>query len=228
MLAPFMSIPSQVSNFFAPQAVDKTEPTDARVGDRRHVDEAQRINEVRTEPGQDKTDPSGRQKDSVELSREAEEIRQMQRRDSEVRTHEAAHAAAGGAYAGAPTYTTTRGPDGKTYATGGEVSIDISAIKGDPEATLQKAEQVRSAALAPAQPSSQDMKVAQKAQSMAAKARAELAQEASEQLTDSSDSKQGNSKDGVVSVNENGTSSDGSSASSMIEPSGMARLSVYS
>lgn len=228
MLAPFMSIPSQVSNFFAPQAVDKTEQTGAQVGDRRHVDETQQVNEVRTEPGQDKTDPSGRQKDSVELSREAEEIRKMQKRDSEVRAHEAAHAAAGGAYAGAPTYTTKRGSDGKTYATGGEVSIDISAIKGDPKATLQKAEQVRSAALAPAQPSSQDMKVAQKAQSMAAKARAELAQQTSGKLADSIDSDQNNPKDDAVSVSENGTSSEDSSASSMIEPSGMARLSVYS
>ncbi len=127
----------------------------------------------------------GRKKDSVELSRDAEEIRKLQIRDREVRAHEAAHASAGGAYAGAPSYTTKRGPDGKTYVTDGEVSIDVSPIKGDPEATLQKAEQVRAAALAPSQPSAQDMKVAQKAQAMAAKARMEISNEVSSALESS-------------------------------------------
>lgn len=120
--------------------------------------------------------------DSVQLSQEAEEIRQLQMRDREVRAHEAAHAATGGAYAGSPSYTISRGPDGRTYATGGEVRIDISPVKGDPQATLKKAEQVRAAALAPAEPSGQDLKVAQKAQAMAAKARIQIAQEMSEEL----------------------------------------------
>lgn len=136
---------------------------------------------VRTESGQKTTHPDGRPKDRLELSREAQEIRELQARDQEVRTHEAAHAAAGGAYAGAPSYTYERGPDGRSYATGGEVSIDISPIPGDPQATLQKAQQVRSAALAPAQPSAQDMRVAQKATVLAAKARQDLRSEAIDQ-----------------------------------------------
>jgi hypothetical protein len=115
--------------------------------------------------------------DELELSREALEIRELQMRDREVRAHEAAHAAAGGAYAGAPAYDFERGPDGRTYAVGGSVSIDISPIPGDPQATQQKAQQIRAAALAPAQPSAQDMKVAQQAQAMAAQARSEIAQE---------------------------------------------------
>lgn len=130
--------------------------------------------QVRTEPGQKTTHPDGRPRDRLELSREAQEIRELQARDEEVRAHEAAHAAAGGAYAGAPSYTYERGPDGRSYATGGEVGIDISPIPGDPQATLQKAQQVRTAALAPAQPSAQDMRVAQKAAAMAAKARQQL------------------------------------------------------
>lgn len=131
---------------------------------------------------QDKTSLETDQRDVVELSQEAEEIRTLQIRDREVRAHEAAHAAAGGSYAGSPTYSFERGPDGRTYATGGAVSIDISPIPGDPQATLQKAQQVRSAALAPAEPSGQDMKVAQKAQSMATEARREIAQQRSEDL----------------------------------------------
>ena len=132
---------------------------------------------VQSFPNQKTTKPDGSPRDEVELSREAQEVRKLQLRDREVRAHEAAHAAAGGAYAGSPTYTFERGADGRSYAVGGSVSIDTSPVKGDPQATLQKAEQVRAAALAPAQPSAQDMKVAQKAQTMAAKARLEMVQQ---------------------------------------------------
>lgn len=117
------------------------------------------------------------------ISREAAELREQQAqiaelasRDREVRTHEQAHAAVGGAYSGAPTYTFKRGPDGKSYATGGEVGIDTSAIPGDPEATLRKMEVVVRAALAPAEPSAQDRSVAAQAQAQAAEARIELAE----------------------------------------------------
>ncbi len=144
------------------------------------AEKSQASSSVRTEPGQEAAETGGSSEDTFELSREAQEIRQLQRRDKEVRAHEAAHAAAGGQYAGSPNFSYTKGADGRTYATAGEVSIDISAVPGDPEATLQKANQVRSAALAPATPSSQDMKVAQKAQMMANNAQQEIAQGATE------------------------------------------------
>lgn len=175
--------------------------------------------------------PETDQRDVVELSQEAEEIRTLQIRDREVRAHEAAHAAAGGAYAGTPTYSFERGPDGRTYATGGAVSIDISPIPGDPQATLQKAQQVRSAALAPAEPSGQDMKVAQKAQAMAAEARSEIAQQRSEdlELLQSKESGEEGAKDSknkfvaVDSVSEiPSTSSPGAAAPSI------SHLSFYS
>jgi len=51
------------------------------------------------------------------------------------------------------------GPDGKKYAVGGHVNIDTGAIPNDPEATIRKAKAIRSAALAPANPSSQDRSV---------------------------------------------------------------------
>ncbi len=139
--------------------------------------ESQASDSVRTEPGQQTTKADGSPKDTFELSQEAQEIRALQLRDKEVRSHEAAHAAAGGQYAGSPSFSYTKGADGRSYVTDGEVSIDVAAVPGDPEATLQKANQVRAAALAPAQPSSQDMKVAQKAQVMATKARQKLAEE---------------------------------------------------
>ena len=46
--------------------------------------------------------------------------------------------------------------------------------RGDPEATLQKALQLKRAALAPAQPSQQDRRVAANAQQLAIEARADL------------------------------------------------------
>jgi|SRR5690606_28964397 len=119
-----------------------------------------------------------------ESPREAEQQRQhrleiadLASRDREVRAHEQAHAAVGGAHAGAPTYTIKRGPDGKNYLVGGEVSIDTGPVPNDPEATLRKMELVQRAALAPAEPSAQDRRVAAQASAQAAVARAELARQ---------------------------------------------------
>lgn len=101
------------------------------------------------------------------------EIESLEKRDQEVRQHEQAHAAAGGQYAGSPKYEYDTGPDGKRYVTDGEVSIDVSEAES-PEQTVRKMEQVRAAALAPAEPSSQDLKVAAEANRKAIEARAEL------------------------------------------------------
>lgn len=114
----------------------------------------------------------------AELSSEQKaELQRLKQRDAEVRKHEQAHAAAGGSHAGAPNFEYERGPDGKMYAVGGHVSIDVSAVEGDPKRTLAKMEQVQRAANAPADPSSQDKRVAAQAAAKAAEARRELAKE---------------------------------------------------
>lgn len=108
---------------------------------------------------------------------EAREVEKLKARDREVRAHEQAHLAAAGSYAiGGPTYEYERGPDNRPYAVGGEVEIDTSPER-NPEATLRKAQTVRRAALAPAQPSPQDRRVAAQAARMEAEARRELARE---------------------------------------------------
>lgn len=61
-----------------------------------------------------------------------------------------------------------------SYAVGGEVSISTGAVPNDPEATLRKAQQIRQAANAPADPSSQDRRVAAEATQLESQARAEL------------------------------------------------------
>lgn len=111
---------------------------------------------------------------------EERQVQELQQRDAEVRRHEQAHAAAGGAYAGAPSYEYQRGPDGRLYAVGGEVSIDSSPVAGDPAATIAKLQQVRRAALAPSEPSPQDQRVAAEATRQIAQARAELRTEQGE------------------------------------------------
>ncbi|MEE9293437.1 MAG: putative metalloprotease CJM1_0395 family protein [Phycisphaerae bacterium] len=105
---------------------------------------------------------------------EKREVAELEKRDREVRQHEAAHKTAAGQYArGAPQLEYTRGPDGKQYATGGEVDIDTSEVPGDPQATIRKMQQVRRAASAPAHPSAQDRTVAAQAAQIEARARVE-------------------------------------------------------
>jgi hypothetical protein len=106
---------------------------------------------------------------------EAEEVRELEKRDREVRTHEQAHKSAGGAYAGSIHLDYSTGPNGKRYASSGSVNIDVSPVKGDPEATLRKMQIVQRAATAPADPSGADRQVASRAASTASQARAELA-----------------------------------------------------
>lgn len=134
---------------------------------------------ARGEAEEEKASP----REAQQQRQEQLEIAELASRDREVRAHEQAHAAVGGAYAGAPTYTFTRGPDGKRYAIGGEVSIDSSPIPNDPEATLRKMELVQRAALAPAEPSAQDRRVAAQAAAQATQARGELAQLRREEAT---------------------------------------------
>lgn len=100
---------------------------------------------------------------------ELEQVKDLKTRDAEVRAHEQAHARVGGQYAGSPTYDYQRGPDNKRYAVGGSVSIDISP-EATPEETIRKMEVVKRAALAPAEPSGQDRRVAAQADQIRAEA----------------------------------------------------------
>ncbi len=128
-------------------------------------------------------DPENRSDDAAKTSRadtelsedEKAEVEQLRSRDREVRAHEAAHKAAAGSYArGSAQFSYENGPDGQRYAVGGEVSIDTSKVSGDPEATINKAQTIRRAANAPAQPSGQDRSVAAQATQMESEARTEL------------------------------------------------------
>jgi SprA-related family len=97
-------------------------------------------------------------------------VTELAQRDREVHAHEAAHQAAGGGLVGAASYTYQEGPDGRSYAIGGEVPIQIPA-SDNPSEMISIAQRVRAAALAPANPSGQDLAVANAAVQMEAQAR---------------------------------------------------------
>ena len=95
---------------------------------------------------------------------EVQELSKLKQRDREVKAHEQAHIMAGGQYVrGGAHYEYQKGPDGRSYAVGGEVQIDTSKIPGDPEATARKMAAIKRAAMAPAEPSAQDRRIASKA-----------------------------------------------------------------
>ncbi|MCA8959220.1 MAG: hypothetical protein KDC38_01855 [Planctomycetes bacterium] len=132
---------------------------DARAA--RGVDRAEISSEARTAAGRELTED------------QQHEVDDLRKRDREVRSHEQAHKSAAGAHAGAIAFEFETGPDGRRYAVGGSVPIDTSPVPGDPDATIRKMEQVRKAAVAPAQPSAQDRQVMATAQRQLNEARAE-------------------------------------------------------
>lgn len=115
----------------------------------------------------------GKGLDEEQLAR----VEELKQRDTEVREHEQAHLSAAGSYArGGASFEYERGPDGRNYAVRGEVQIDTSPVPDDPEATIRKMQVVYAAALAPAEPSAQDRRVAEQAQARIRAAQAELAE----------------------------------------------------
>ncbi|MFP4694897.1 putative metalloprotease CJM1_0395 family protein [Thiohalospira sp.] len=136
----------------------------------------------RSESGSARLDEQGqRVRDQVDQQRRDLALQELRNRDREVRSHEQAHLAAGGQYTSSVSYSFVVGPDGKRYAIGGNVDVDTTPVRDDPEATLDKARQVRAAALAPANPSPQDRQIAAEAAQMAQEARMELRQERQEE-----------------------------------------------
>lgn len=109
-------------------------------------------------------------------------VRDLKARDREVRAHEQAHMAAGGPYVSGPYYDYQKGPDGQRYAVGGSVNIDASPIPDDPAATVRKMDVVIRAALAPAEPSGQDLQVAASARQQKLQAQAQAASERTQAL----------------------------------------------
>ena len=108
------------------------------------------------------------------------EIKELELTEEEVIVHEQAHKAVGGGVTGSITYTHTEGPDGKRYINGGEVSINTKE-GATAEETLKILEKIKAAALAPADPSPQDLRVAASATAQIQQTRAEIGQQNAEE-----------------------------------------------
>ncbi|WP_137226962.1 putative metalloprotease CJM1_0395 family protein [Shewanella sp. MEBiC00475] len=128
------------------------------------------------------------------IQAEKKQIDQLAQRDTEVKTHEQAHAAVGGSLAQSPSYQYEKGPDGRRYAVDGEVNIDVSTVDGDAQATLSKMQKVYAAAMAPIQPSMADIRVAAQALQNMNEAKKEL-------TTNNSDSLSSTTKNNSISPN---------------------------
>lgn len=187
-------------------------------GDSRTQQETSLETDTQEKQAADKDNPASKQA----LSKgEQQAVKELAARDREVKAHEAAHKAAGGSLTGPASFSYTTGPDGKRYATGGEVSIDTSEVPGNPQATVLKANRIRAAALAPAEPSGQDRKVAALAGQMAADARAEMAK----QKRDGDDGGDDNEKTGDLApkissqplYDNSGSVSSGASAGNVLD-----------
>ncbi|MGE5390045.1 MAG: putative metalloprotease CJM1_0395 family protein [Deltaproteobacteria bacterium] len=103
-------------------------------------------------------------------------VGKMEKTEQQVTAHEQAHKAAAGQYAGPISYDYVTGPDGRRYVVSGDVPINAPQGK-TPEETIQIMERVKRAALAPADPSAQDIAVAAQAAQMQQAARNEIVKE---------------------------------------------------
>ena len=173
--SPGVSFQGQVSPRVQPTGSAAAEP-ETPTAEARSTEASGKAESARENP---QSKPDGQNSDNPQglSEQELKQLTELKARDSEVRAHEAAHQAVGGQYAGAMSFTYQRGPDGAQYAVGGEVSIDLSPVQGDPQATIEKMRIVRAAAMAPAEPSGQDRAVAAQAMQIMLQAQSELAAE---------------------------------------------------
>lgn len=163
------STDSQADIFIPVQQAAETSRADSATSDQ---SSEQRIQQQQAEQ---QANQAGQEKQAQQQQAQIDQqtIQTLSTLDREVRNHERAHAAIGGQYAGAPSYEYERGPDGVNYAVSGEVPISTGAASS-PQMTIEKAQIIRRAALAPAEPSAQDRKVAAESVQMESAARVEL------------------------------------------------------
>ncbi len=144
-------------------------------------DDSTEMNNSNIEPS-----PDPEQADQDRLERLEPRLKQLEKMDEEVHEHEQTHKAIAGPYAGEITYRYVTGPDGKRYAVGGSTPISVPRSR-NPEETIRIMNKVRQAALAPGDPSPQDMHMAQVATANEMKAREEIRSKSSQHQQEISD-----------------------------------------
>jgi hypothetical protein len=125
-------------------------------------------------PERELAQPKGGLRSETELSaEELQKLRELERKDQQVRTRDMAFLAAAGGAAGSVALEYETGPDGRRYAVGADIKLDTSA-GATPEQTLAKARALRAATMSARSDSSADASAAAKAVRMEAEARAEI------------------------------------------------------
>jgi len=148
--------------------------------DARGLEKNESYNETKNKQEQENSTP----KDSTQLSNEEKaQLSELKAADSRVKAHEAAHQS-GPAASGGASFTYKKGPDGVMYAVGGEVPVRIET-GSTPQESIMNLQGVIATALAPADPSPQDISIASKARVMLMKAQQELSQEIQEKMRNS-------------------------------------------
>nr|MBP3724428.1 hypothetical protein [Campylobacter sp.] len=132
---------------------------------------------------------------------EVREVRELEKIDAQVKAHEAAHQAAGGGLAGAASFSYQKGPDNKMYAVAGEVPIQIKE-GSTPQETIAIARQIQAAAMAPADPSPQDYRVAASAVKLEMEAKIELSEQQEEERKEVSQDNQTNQTNSTAQTQE--------------------------
>jgi len=182
-----LSISDEAQNYLALLKGDKT-PVE-HLPDRSPSDYGKQLKRRRNSqrPLNKEEKPEAKEGNKLSLEEE-EQVKELQDRDREVKTHEQQHAAIGGSYVrGGPTYDYQQGPDGQRYAVGGHVDLDTSK-ESTPEATMRKAQVIKAAATAPGEPSAADLSVASKASAMQVEAQMEISENITEKTAKEPDS----------------------------------------
>lgn len=149
--------------------------------DVRGLEKNESSNETKNNP---ETKQEASTQNSTQLTtQEKSELAKLQATDAKVRAHEAAHQS-GPAASGGASFSYQKGPDGVMYATGGEVPVRINS-GSTPQETISNMQGVIATALAPADPSPQDLSIASKARVLMMKAQQEFALEIQEKISNS-------------------------------------------
>lgn len=177
--------PERIQEETAAQISSETQPTDDNAAFASISPEAIALYEAEqtgTNTTQTNDEQTGREQTGAgtnqELTpQEQQQLAELKQTDAQVKAHEHAHkSTAAGLTTSGPNYEYETGPDGKKYAVAGDVNVSYQK-SSDPEVNLKNAQQLKAAALAPADPSSQDRKVAMQADREIAQARQEIMEE---------------------------------------------------
>lgn len=177
--------PERIQEETAAQISSETQPTDDNAAFASISPEAIALYEAEqtgTNTTQTNDEQTGREQTGTgtnqELTpQEQQQLAELKQTDAQVKAHEHAHkSTAAGLTTSGPNYEYETGPDGKKYAVAGDVNVSYQK-SSDPEVNLKNAQQLKAAALAPADPSSQDRKVAMQADREIAQARQEIMEE---------------------------------------------------